>query len=226
MKILTPNRKTYKGVIFDLDGTLLDTIEDLTDSINAALQDLGHPTHSPEAVMQMVGNGFRNLLIRALPPSHQSPQEIDDAVTRFANHYALLYANKTEPYPGILSLVADLTDRGIPMGINSNKRHDYTCVLVEKWFPSIAFAGVYGEMEKQGIPKKPDPTAALAIASAMQLSPEDVLFVGDSRPDIETGHNAGMDCAAVTWGFRTAADLEANGADYLIETAEELLDLF
>lgn len=226
MKVLTNEPKKYRGAIFDLDGTLLNTIDDLADSVNESLAALGHPTHTVAAIQQMVGNGFRNLLTRALPEDHRSDAEIDGAVRLFDEAYSRNYLKKTAPYEGILALVAVLDARGIGLGVNSNKRDDYTKDLIAKWFPHVSFAGVYGERETEGIPKKPHPAAALAIARDMGLTPEEVLFVGDSRPDIRTGHNAGMDCAGVTWGFRTPEDLEENGADYLIDTAEELLTLF
>lgn len=226
MKILTDTPKKYKGAIFDLDGTLLDTIDDLADSVNEALAALGHPTYSVFEIQQMVGNGFRNLLTRALPEAHRTDAEIDQAVQLFDAAYNRNYLKKTAPYEGILPMMDALAAQGIGLGVNSNKRDDYSKDLIYKWFPNLPFAGVYGEREAEGIPKKPHPAAALTIATDMGLAPEEVLFVGDSRPDIRTGHNAGMDCAGVTWGFRTAADLEENGADYLIDTAEELLSLF
>ncbi len=226
MKILTTSRKTYKGVIFDLDGTLLNTIDDLADSVNEALAQLGHPTHSVATIQRMVGSGFRSLLSQALPEGHRSDDEVTEAVTCFTAAYARNYLTKTAPYSGILELVRALDARGINLGVNSNKRDDYTKNLILKWFPDTRFAGIYGEREAEGIPKKPHPAAALAIAGHMGLAPEEVLFVGDSRPDILTGRSAGMDCAAVTWGFRTADELTANGPDYLIESAGELLSLF
>lgn len=227
MKILKQTRqKKYKGAIFDLDGTLLNTIEDLTDSVNEAMASMNCPTFLQNKVMQMVGNGFRNLIIQALPENRRSEEEIAQGLNLFDNAYSRNYANKTAPYPGIPELIRTLSDNEIRLAVDSNKRNDYTNTLIRKWFPAISFTGVYGEREKDGIPKKPHPAAALALASQMGFSPEEILFIGDSRPDMETGRNAGMDCAGVTWGFRDAEELIANGAAYLIETPKELLTLF
>lgn len=226
MKILTTTPKKYKGAIFDLDGTLLNTIGDLSDSVNEAMAGMGCPTFSEAQVMQMVGNGFCLLITRALPEDRRTEAGIAEGLRRFDAAYAKHYANRTAPYEGIPALMQALTDRHISLGVDSNKRDDYTNTLIRKWFPLLPFAGIYGEREKDGIPKKPDPAAALELAARMGLSPSEVLFVGDSRPDMETGRNAGMDCAGVTWGFRSAEELVENGASYLIDSAEELLELF
>lgn len=227
MKILKQTlQKKYRGAIFDLDGTLLNTIADLADSVNEAMSAMSFPVFSQDEIMQMVGNGFRNLITRALPEDHRSEEEIAKGLRLFDEAYSRNYARKTVPYPGIPELIRTLSANGICLAVDSNKRDDYTNNLIRKWFPSISFTGVYGEREKEGIPKKPHPAAALALASQMGLAPEEVLFIGDSRPDMETGRNAGMDCAGVTWGFRDAEELIANGAAYLIETPEELSILF
>ncbi|MCI8513420.1 MAG: HAD family hydrolase [Lachnospiraceae bacterium] len=226
MKILKKNSPSqYRGAIFDLDGTLLNTIDDLADSVNETMAAMRYPTFSTEEVMKLVGSGFRNLITRALPEAHRSEEKIALGLRLFDEAYSRNYARKTAPYPGIPELIRTLAGRGICLAVDSNKRDDYTNILIRKWFPDIPFTGVYGEREKDGIPKKPHPAAALTLASRMKLLPEKVLFVGDSRPDMETGRNAGMDCAGVTWGFRAAKELEENGAAYLIENPEELLAL-
>lgn len=225
MKILTSTPKKYKGAVFDLDGTLLNTIADLTDSLNEAMAAMNFPLFSQDEVMQMVGNGFRNLITRALPENRRSEEEIRRGLCLFDEAYSRNYARKTSPYPGITELIETLSRRGICLAVDSNKRDDYTNALIRKWFPSVTFTGIYGEREKEGIPKKPSPAAALALAAQMELPPREILFVGDSRPDMETGRNAGMDCAGVTWGFRDQDELIANGAAYLIAKPKELLEL-
>lgn len=216
--------KQYKGIIFDLDGTLLNTIDDLTDSVNQVMEMYGFTTYGTEECKKMVGNGFRNLLKRALPNEKQEDEILlDDAVEQFSKFYHKQYLNKTVPYQGILELINELVKRGIPLAVNSNKRGDYTTALIEKFFVHVPFIAVYGEREKEGIPKKPDPTAALEIAGLMGLLPEDILYIGDSKTDMETGSNAGMDTVGVAWGFRGRKELEENHASFIAERPEDIL---
>lgn len=226
MKTLTDTPKKYRGAIFDLDGTLLNTIADLSDSVNAAMSAMNCPTYSESEIMQMVGNGFKLLITRALPEERRTEKDISEGLRLFDEAYARRYAEKTAPYPGIPALLTALSAKGVLLGVDSNKRDDYTKTLISQWFPNTSFIDVYGEREKDGIPKKPHPAAALALAAKMGLPPDEVLFVGDSRPDMETGRNAGMDCAGVTWGFRSAQELADNGASYLIDRPEEMPGLF
>ena len=214
---------TYRGVIFDLDGTLLDTIADIGYSANQVLAENGQPTYDLPTYKKFVGRGFMNLLHRAFPadtPEEQFPALLERLLQVYDEHFM----DQTVPYPGMVDLVGALHAAGIPVAVNSNKRDQYTKALIAKNFPGIPFVDVIGE--GADFPRKPKPDGALHIAAKMGLAPEQILYVGDSDTDMQTGHNAGMDCAGVTWGFRTAADLEENGADYLIDTAEELLSLF
>lgn len=217
--------KKYKGIIFDLDGTLLNTIEDLTDSVNDVMADYHFPQHDVKTCKMMVGNGFRKLIMRALPKEKQTDEEfIDDAQKKFAQAYQKRYLNKTVPYEGILQLLNELVQKGIQIAVNSNKRSDYTNALVDKFFSDYKMIAVYGEREKEGIPKKPDPTAALEIADRMHLDIEEVLYVGDSKTDMHTGQNAGMDTIGVSWGFRGPEELKENKATYIVEKPEDILN--
>ena len=183
--------KTYKGIIFDLDGTLLDTINDLTDSVNDVMKIYGWKEYDSEACKMMVGNGFRKLIQRALPEEKQKDEMfLDEAVDQFSKAYQKRYLNKTIPYEGILKLLGTLEEKGIKIAVNSNKRGDYTNALVNKYFSQFSWIAVYGEREREGIPKKPDPSAALEIANHMNLPAEEVLYIGDSKTDMETGQNA------------------------------------
>lgn len=217
--------KKYKGIIFDLDGTLLDTIEDLTDSVNDVMELYHFPKHDTAACKMMVGNGFRKLITRALPEEKQKDEKfIDEAQENFAKAYHKRYLNKTIPYEGILKLINELHTKGILVAINSNKRGDYTNALANKFFDVNKMVAVYGERESEGIPKKPDPAAALEIAKQMKLQINEVLYIGDSKTDMQTGQNAGMDTIGVSWGFRGAKELEENHATYIVEKPEDILN--
>ena len=214
----------YKGIIFDLDGTLLDTINDLTDSVNDVMKIYGWKEYDSEACKMMVGNGFRKLIQRALPEEKQKDEMfLDEAVDQFSKAYQKRYLNKTIPYEGILKLLGTLEEKGIKIAVNSNKRGDYTSALVNKYFSQFPWVAVYGEREREGIPKKPDPSAALEIANHMNLPAEEVLYIGDSKTDMETGTAAKMHTVGVLWGFRDREELESNGAEKVAEKPQDLL---
>ena len=173
--------KTYKGIIFDLDGTLLDTIEDLRDSVNDVMKIYGWKEHDTKACKQMVGNGFRKLITRALPEDKQKNELfIDEAVNQFSKAYQKRYLNKTIPYEGILKLLESLEEKGIKIAVNSNKRGDYTSV-VNKYFHSSHGPQCMENVKVKDSPKKPDPSAALEIADLMKLPKEEILYIGDSK---------------------------------------------
>ena len=199
--------KKYKGIIFDLDGTLLNTIEDLTDSVNDVMEIYHFPKHDTKACKMMGGNGCRKLITRA----------------EFAKAYHKRYLNKTVPYDGILEMIKELECNGVQTAVNSNKRSDYTEALVKKFFADIPMAAVYGERESEGIPKKPDPSAALEIANKMELTPDEILYIGDSKTDMKTGQNAGMDTIGVAWGFRGPEELKEHQATYIVEKPQDIL---
>ena len=217
--------KTYKGIIFDLDGTLLDTINDLTDSVNDVMKIYGWKEYDSEACKMMVGNGFRKLIQRALPEEKQKDEMfLDEAVDQFSKAYQKRYLNKTIPYEGIFKLLGTLEEKGIKIAVNSNKRGDYTNALVNKYFSQFSWIAVYGEREREGIPKKPDPSAALEIANHMNLPAEEVLYIGDSKTDMETGQAGQVDTVGVTWGFRPREELEAFKPKLVAESPFQVID--
>lgn len=218
------NGKEYKGIIFDLDGTLINTLEDLADSVNEALERMGYSVWPVEAYRFKVGRGFRNLMENSVPETvREDGGVIDRMLGFFVEAYDRRYMNKSHPYEGVDELLDGLVGKGIFLAVNSNKRTDYTEKLIDKLFGRIPFVGVFGE--RAGVPKKPDPAGALELCGRMGLEPGEVLYVGDSGTDMKTGRNAGMDTVGVGWGFRGFPELEENGAVYLAETVQDILSL-
>ncbi|MCI9067582.1 MAG: HAD family hydrolase [Lachnospiraceae bacterium] len=218
------NGKKYRGIIFDLDGTLIDTLEDLADSVNEALERMGYPVWPVEAYRFKVGRGFRNLMENSVPEEAKGDDGvIDRMLAFFVEAYDRRYMNKSRPYEGVDALLDRLTEKGVFLAVNSNKRTDYTEKLIDKLFGRIPFVGVFGE--RAGVPKKPDPAGALELCGRMGLEPEEVLYVGDSGTDMKTGKNAGMDTVGVGWGFRGFPELKENGAVYLAGTVQDILSL-
>ena len=214
----------FRAVIFDLDGTLLDTIEDLTDSINAALATLGLPGKTAAECQILVGDGMDMFIRRSLPPScAEDPAAVRKLNDLVRAEYRVRQAVKTKPYPGIRETLEAISRRGIPMAVLSNKPHNLTQSVVSRFFPEIAFACVFGH--RDDVPVKPDPSGALEIAGRLGLTPEEILYVGDTNTDMRTAAAAGMFAAGVLWGFRTAEELKKNGAGVLIAEPAELLDL-
>lgn len=211
-----------KGIIFDLDGTLLDTLADLANSVNAALRHYGHPTHPIPAYKQMIGNGARNLVRSALPPGADDGH-VDEALAWFKGWYAEHSLDATAPYTGITDMLDELAGRGVPMSILSNKHDDAVGEIVRQLLPGYGFVCARGE--RPGVPRKPDPASALDVARAMGISPADIIYVGDSGGDMRTAVNAGMIPLGVLWGFRGREELLADGARYIISQPGELLDV-
>lgn len=214
--------KRYKGIIFDLDGTLLDTIDDLSESMNEVLKTYNYPTFTSEEYKLKIGGGFRGLVLNSFP-EYTDLDRIDEAIILFSNIYHTRYLNKTKPYEGIDYILDELNDMGLKLGINSNKKDEYTNNLTNKFFERIPFIAIYGE--RDGISKKPDPTAALDIIKLMQLKPEELLYIGDSMVDIMTAKNSGIDSVGVLWGFRSYEELSKYGANYIISDPKEILEI-
>ena len=208
-------------VIFDLDGTLLDTIADLAESANYALKQLGYPTHDVETIRTFVGNGINKLLERALPTHEQTEENVMRMRSHFVPYYDVHNADLSSPYPGIVYLLEDLQAKGIQIAVASNKYQEATVKLVKQYFPDIDFVEILGQRE--GINVKPDPSIVFDILQKTHVSKEDVLYVGDSGVDMQTAINAGVDAVGVTWGFRPRAELESFQPMGLIDQAEELL---
>ncbi|MGB3976309.1 MAG: HAD family hydrolase [bacterium] len=212
------------GVIFDLDGTLLDSIGDLVDAANIVLKTHGYPIHTIPAFKEMVGDGIHVLVQRMLPEEHRSLEEINKIVLEMGSLYEKISRNKTVPFKGVPEVLDALKVLDMPMAILSNKPQIFMIEMVNELLPRWHFEPVWGVQD--GRPKKPDPGAALAIAEGWGKQPSDCLFVGDSEPDIRTAKNAGMISVAVTWGFRSIERLAKESPDYLIHKPMDLLDLF
>lgn len=211
-----------KLVIFDLDGTLLDTIADLAEAANHALQQLGYPLHKTDTIRTFVGNGINKLLERALPPNEQTEDNVMRMRTHFVPYYDKHNADLSKPYPAIPSVLERLQAKGLMIAVASNKYQEATEKLVRHYFPTIRFVEILGQRE--GIAVKPDPTIVYDILKKVDVRLDDVLYVGDSGVDMQTAANAGVDAIAVTWGFRPRMELEAYQPKGIIDTAEELLD--
>jgi len=211
----------YEAVLFDLDGTLLDTLEDLADSTNAALAALGYPPHPLDAYRTLVGDGIHNLARRALPEGRRDEETVLRCVDAIRAEYARRWDARTRPYPGVPELLDALSGRGVRMAILSNKPDGATRRVVERLLPGWDFALVLGARE--GVPLKPDPAAALEVAARLGLRPEEMLYLGDTNTDMQTARAAGMRAVGALWGFRDAEELRQAGAQELICRPEELL---
>lgn len=211
-----------KLVIFDLDGTLLDTIADLAMATNHALQQLGYPTRPVDEIRTFVGNGINKLLERSLPDSEKSEANTLRLRAHFLPYYDAHNADLSTPYPGIPSLLQALQQKGLMIAVASNKYQTATVKLIHHYFHDISFVEILGQRE--GVPVKPDPSIVSDIIQKAEVSKEEVLYVGDSNVDMQTAHNAGVDAIGVAWGFRPRAELEALQPLAVIDKAEKLLD--
>ncbi|RPI63995.1 MAG: HAD family hydrolase, partial [Planctomycetaceae bacterium] len=211
----------YQAVMFDLDGTLLDTIDDLTDAMNAALAELGFPPRTVDECKIFVGNGVVNFASLALGEGNCNEATLEKLLPIYRNHYAAGWARKTRPYDGIVELIDALKARGLPMAVFSNKPDEFTKAMVNHFFPPATFEVILGA--RKGRPEKPDPTVAIEIAGQMNVQPSRFLYVGDTNTDMKTAISAGMYAVGALWGFRSADELLANGAKTLIAHPMELL---
>lgn len=211
-----------KLVIFDLDGTLLDTIADLAAAANHALQALGYPTHPTETIRTFVGNGVSKLLERALPEGERTDGNVQRMRSVFTSYYDAHNADLSAPYQGIEALLEALQSRGIGVAVASNKYQSATEKLVRHYFPAIRFTEVLGQRE--GIAVKPDPGIVHDILRKAGTPAKQTLYVGDSGVDMQTARNAGVDAVGVDWGFRPRAELEEYRPLAIIGKAEELLE--
>jgi phosphoglycolate phosphatase len=208
-------------IVFDLDGTLLDTIGDLAAATNHALEAFDLPTHPEQAYRFFVGNGINKLIERALPEGRATQDDISMVKHEFLRYYNAHGEDRTRPYPGIVELLHELASKGYQLGVASNKYHEGTTALVSHYFAGIPFAGVLGQRE--GIPTKPSPYIIEEIMLKAGVTKEETLYIGDSGVDATTAINAGVDFLGVLWGFRPQSELEAAGATRFVERAEEVL---
>jgi phosphoglycolate phosphatase len=211
----------FQAVIFDLDGTLADSIQDLAEAMNHALGDFGLPGHSVDAYKGFVGEGVDVMVRRAAPTNAKVPWQV--LVDRYREHYAANDHRHTGPYPGIPDMLDGLAVAGIKLAVLSNKRDDFTRALVEKRFSRWKFVDVRGE--RDGVPRKPDPTAAFELALALNVLPANIAFVGDTAVDMNTARNAGMRSVGCLWGFRGKTELVHAGARDLLVRPTDLLML-
>lgn len=210
-----------KLVIFDLDGTLLDTIADLAAATNAALSAFGFPTHSNSTIRTFVGNGISKLLERSLPEEKRNEENVALLRTVFFPYYDAHNAELTSPYPGITDMLSLLNHKGLKLAIASNKYQLATENLVSHFFPEIPFVAVLGQ--RTDVPIKPNPQIIYDIMSTADVIPEEVLYVGDSGVDMQTGFNAGIDTIAVSWGFRSRTELETYNPMAIIDHPSQLM---
>ena len=201
------------GLIFDLDGTLIDSIADITFSSNLALSKYGYSSRSEEFVRKNTGKGFRKL-IKDMLPDNTSDELIDEITNLYTIEYGKHYMDKTKAYDGVKEMLLKLQNDGIKLAVNSNKKNEYTVNLMKKIFPDIDFVATIGE--RKGIVNKPDPTTALEIANIMHLNTNEICYVGDSEVDMKTGHNANMRTIACLWGFRSKEVLLAENPTVIV----------
>lgn len=220
---LTNDSMTTDLAIFDLDGTLLNTISDLAVACNAVLAKRGLPQHTYDEYCHFVGNGIMRLVERALPEELRTPSTVAAVRADFVQYYTGHIDTFTEPYAGIPELLSELARRGVRLAVASNKFQAGTEKLIRLFFPDIVFVAVFGQRE--GVPLKPDPTVVREILSLTGDTPERVLYIGDSGVDMQTAAAAGVRSAGVTWGFRDRAELEQSGARHVVDHPGQLLEL-
>ncbi len=209
----------YPYVIFDMDGTLLDTLQDLADSVNHGLAALGFPQRSYQEIRRFVGNGIEQLVKLSLPTGTDAQLEAQ-CLSLFKAHYLTNMHNKTSPYPGIPPMLQSLSNAGIQLGVVSNKFDDALKDIVKTYFGDV-FSVVYGA--RPDLPKKPAPDMLLRCVEEMGGSPAQAIYVGDSDVDVNTAHNAGIPCLAVTWGFRDRSELESLSPSRMADHVDEVL---
>lgn len=212
----------YSTYIFDLDGTLLDTLADLAASCNYALRTHGMPEHSIDDVRRFVGNGVRKLMERAIPDGEANP-DFEATFATFREYYMHHSLDTTKPYPGIMDTLVELKARGCRLAVVSNKMMAATVELCKHFFPDTIEVAI-GENEAEGIKKKPAPDTVLAALKQLGVSGEDAVYVGDSDVDLATARNSGLPCISVLWGFRDRDFLLDHGATTFITSPKELLD--
>lgn len=214
--------KEYSTYIFDLDGTLLDTLNDLYQSVNYAMNECGFPLHTLEDVRRFVGNGVRMLMIRAIPDGDKNPR-FEEAFDIFRKHYLLHSLDTTRPYPGIEEMLSQLKKRGKHLAVVSNKLDVATKELISHFFGNLIDVAI-GENEAAGVRKKPAPDTVDEALRQLGVGKEGAVYVGDSDVDLQTAVNSKLPCISVLWGFRDRDFLKAHGASVYAETPEEILD--
>lgn len=212
-----------QAIIFDLDGTLLNTLDDLADSMNRVLNRLGYPTHPTEAYKYFVGEGIEKLAYRVLPSNSRDAGSVNNCVAAMREEYGLHWKDQTKLYDGIEKMLSELTHRHIKLAILSNKPHHFTEVTVSHYFDKWNFEEVAGAVSN--IPRKPDPAGAIQIIRKMKIPTENFLYVGDTNIDMKTANRAGIYAIGALWGFRTETELLESGAKKVILHPEDIVPL-
>ena len=212
-----------KIIVFDLDGTLLNSLEDLADSANWVLEQHGFPTHPVDAYRYFVGDGVRKLIERILPQEERTDARIEQCRQEFVAYYKVHMEDKTSVYEGITELLAELKNRGLKIAVATNKVHVAVAPLMAKYFPNIRFDAMIGQRE--GVPVKPAPQIMFDILKETGCEPSEALHVGDTATDMQLAHNAGVTPVGVLWGYRPLEELREAGAKFIIEKPQELLGL-
>ncbi|MEG0912909.1 MAG: HAD family hydrolase [Oscillospiraceae bacterium] len=211
----------YKLCAFDLDGTLVNTINDISDSLNHCLEQLGFPTHPESAYPRMVGDGMRMICLRALPEEHKD--SVDELVGLYKDRYLNHCCDRSEPYGGVCELLSRLSESGVKCAVVSNKPHEQTRRVADRYFSGMDFSLVLGQSDN--IPRKPAPDMLLYAAERCGVTAEETIYVGDSDVDVVFAHSAGIKCIGVEWGFRGKEELKRAGADYITGSCDEIFEL-
>ena len=211
----------FKAVIFDLDGTLLDTLADLADAMNAVLAGNRLPTHPVDAYRYFVGDGMATLIRRIVPPSLTEDQ-VARCLADFSQTYAARWQRNSCPYPGIHAMLSGLQNAGLKLAVLSNKPDAFTREFIRFFFPEQRFDAVFGQ--RSGVEKKPSPAGALEIAALLHVAPGECLYVGDTAVDMQTGRSAGMFTIGVLWGFRDRRELQEHHADMIVSDPMEIVE--
>jgi phosphoglycolate phosphatase len=212
----------FKGIIFDLDGTLVNSLEDISDAMNTVLTGLNYPTHTYDAYQYFIGSGLRNTVSMALPALNKTEDQIEACFQSMVKGYSETCTVKTKPYEGITELLKQLSSANIKMAVFSNKADKLTKKIIAEIFPDYFNAAVGLSTEAL---KKPNPFEAIEISKKWNLSPEEIIFIGDSDIDMQTAVNANMFPVGVSWGYRTEEELKNSGAKVVINTPLELLSI-
>lgn len=212
----------FKGVIFDLDGTLVNSLEDIADAMNTVLQNLNYPTHNYEAYQYFIGSGLRNLVSKSLPETHNDEKNIDRCYQLMIEEYSYNCTRKTKPYDGIIELLDHLISNNIKLSVFSNKSDELTKIITTTLFPNY-FDPIVG-LSIEAL-KKPNPSEAIAISKSLGLKTEEIIFVGDSGIDMQTATNANMLAVGVSWGYRAEEELIAEGAKYVLNSPLDLIPI-
>lgn len=209
-------------IIFDLDGTLIDSIEGISYSMNKVLEESGYPTHNNDKYKSFVGNGRSELVKKSLPEEIKKSNMLPYYISKYNDYYSKYWNYKMTPYSGIIELINSLTENGISVSVNTNKDSTTANLIIKKYFPDIDFTHVIGQ--SLNIKKKPDPGAVNLIIEEAGISRSKCIYVGDTEVDLKTAENSGVDCICVTWGFRSKKELIDRGANKIINRPEEIIN--